>query len=34
MSDKGESDYHLDGKKINRNRLLDLFEMANADRGP
>ena len=34
MSDKGESDYHLDGKKINRNRLLDLFEMANADLGP
>jgi len=34
MSDKGESDYHLDGKKINRNRLLDMFEMANADLGP
>jgi len=34
MSDKGESDYHLDGKKINRNRLLDIFEMANADLGP
>lgn len=31
MSDKGESDYHLDNKKINRNRLLDMFEMANAD---
>ena len=31
MSDKGESDYHLDSKKINRNRLLDIFEMANAD---
>ena len=31
MNDKGESDYHLDGKKINRNRLLDMFEMANAD---
>jgi len=34
MSDKGESDYHLDGKKINRSRLLDIFEMANADLGP
>jgi len=34
MSDKGESDYHLDGKKINRNQLLDMFEMANADLGP
>jgi len=34
MSDKGDSDYHLDGKKINRNRLLDMFEMANADLGP
>ena len=34
MSDKGESDYHLDGKKINRNRLLDMFELANADLGP
>ena len=31
MSDKGESDYHLDNKKINRNRLRDIFEMANAD---
>ena len=31
MNDKGESDYHLDSKKINRNRLLDMFEMANAD---
>ena len=31
MSDKGESEYHLDGKKINRNRLLDIFEVANAD---
>ena len=31
MSDKGESEYHLDNKKINRNRLLDMFEMANAD---
>ena len=31
MSDKGESDYHLDGKKINRNRILDIFEVANAD---
>jgi len=31
MSEKGESDYHLDNKKINRNRLRDIFEMANAD---
>ena len=31
MNDKGESDYHLDSKKINRNRLLDMFEVANAD---
>ena len=31
MNDKGESDYHLDNKKINRNRLRDIFEMANAD---
>ena len=31
MNDKGESDYHLDSKKINRNRLLDMFEIANAD---
>jgi len=34
MSDKGESDYHLDNKKINRNRLRDIFEMANAELGP
>ncbi|NWK06532.1 chromosome segregation protein SMC [Marine Group I thaumarchaeote] len=31
MSDKGESDYHLENKKINRNRLRDIFEVANAD---
>ena len=31
MNDKGESEYHLDNKKINRNRLRDIFEMANAD---
>ena len=31
MNDKGESEYHLDSKKINRNRLQDMFEMANAD---
>ena len=30
MNDKGESTYYLDSKKINRNRILDLFEMANA----
>ena len=34
MSDKGESNYHLDNKKINRNRLRDIFEMANADLSP
>ena len=31
MSDKGESEYHLDNKKINRNRLREIFEVANAD---
>ena len=31
MSDKGESEYRLDNKKINRNRILDIFEVANAD---
>ena len=31
MNDKGESDYHLDNKKINRNRLREIFEVANAD---
>ena len=30
MSDKGESEYYLEGKKINRNRILDIFDMANA----
>ena len=30
MNDKGESEYYLEGKKINRNRILDIFDMANA----
>ena len=30
MNDKGESDYHIDNKKIIRGRLLDLFDVANA----
>jgi len=30
MNDKGESDYHIDNKKIIRSRLLDLFDVANA----
>jgi chromosome segregation protein len=30
MNDKGESEYYMDSKKINRNRILDLFDMANA----
>ena len=30
MNDKGESDYYLESKKINRNRILDIFDMANA----
>ena len=34
MNDKGESVYHMDSKKINRNRLLDIFEVANADLTP
>jgi len=34
MNDKGESVYHMDSKKINRNRILDIFEVANADLGP
>jgi chromosome segregation protein len=34
MSDKGESEYHLDSKKINRNRIRDIFEIANADLNP
>ena len=28
MSDKGDSDYFLDSKKINRGRVLDLLDMA------
>jgi len=34
MTDKGESVYHMDSKKINRNRLLDIFEVANDDLTP
>ena len=30
MNDKGESEYYLEGKKINRNRILDIFDMADA----
>ena len=30
MNDKGESEYYLESKKINRNRILDIFDMANA----
>ena len=30
MNDKGESDYYLESKKINRNRILDIFDMADA----
>ena len=30
MNDKGESEYYMDSKKINRNRILDIFDMANA----
>ena len=33
MGDKGDSDYFLDSKKINRNRILDLLDMANAGLG-
>jgi len=33
MSDKGDSDYFLDSKKINRSRILDLLDMANAGLG-
>jgi len=31
MNDKGESVYYINSKKINRNRILDMFEVANAD---
>ena len=34
MNDKGESVYHMDSKKINRNRILDIFEVANANLSP
>ena len=30
MNDKGESEYYLESKKINRNRILDIFDMADA----
>ena len=30
MNDKGESEYYLESKKINRNRILDIFDIANA----
>ena len=30
MNDKGESEYYMDSKKINRNRILDIFDIANA----
>ena len=30
MSEHGESVYHLDGKKMNRNQILDLLDMADA----
>ena len=33
MGDKGDSDYFLDSKKITRNRILDLLDMANAGLG-
>ena len=26
MNDKGESEYYLEGKKINQNRILDIFD--------
>jgi len=30
MTDHGESTYYLDGKKINRSRVIDIFDVANA----
>ena len=30
MTDHGESTYYLDSKKINRSRIIDLFDIANA----
>jgi len=33
MGEKGDSDYFLDSKKINRSRILDLLDMANAGLG-
>jgi len=33
MGDKGDSNYFLDSKKINRTRILDLLDMANAGLG-
>ena len=34
MSDKGESTYYIDSKKINRNQILNMLEVANADLTP
>jgi len=34
MSDKGESTYYIDSKKINRNQILNMLEVANANLTP
>ena len=30
MTDHGESTYYIDSKKINRSRIIDIFDVANA----